>query len=112
MITVAVLVAFFVPGLLIVSANFVLFVFVAREIRETLKGAAEIRGGSSEKKDTKRQLRVYASIVFSIGLAWLFGFISRLFPASGGTLIPFQIFDILFNVIVPLQGYFLFGSYW
>ncbi len=100
---VAVLVSFFVPGLLIVSANTVLFVFVAREIRETLKGAREIRGGGAERKDTKRQLRVYASIVFSIGMAWLFGFISVLFPSNGGTLVPFQIFDILFNVLVPLQ---------
>jgi len=107
----AILVSFFVPGLLIVSANSVLFVFVAREIRETLKGAAEIRGGGPEKKDTKRQIRVYMSIVFSIGLAWLFGFISVLFPPSDGTLIPYQIFDTLFNVFVPMQGYFLFGSY-
>jgi hypothetical protein len=104
------LLAFFVPGLLIVAANTVLFVFVAREIRETLKGAAEIRG-AGEKKDLKRQLRVYISIVFSIGLAWLFGFISSLLFLIETTKIPGQIFDVLFNVFVPLQGYFLFGSY-
>jgi len=75
----ATLVAFFVPGLLIVSANSILFVFVAREIRETLKGAADIRGG--DKKDVRRQLRVYISIVFSIGLSWIFGFISLLFAS-------------------------------
>ncbi len=104
------LIAFFVPGLLVVAANTVLFVFVAREIRETLKGAAEIRG-AGEKKDIKRQLRVYVSIVFSIGLAWLFGFISSLLSLIETTKIPFQIFDVLFNVFVPLQGFFLFGSY-
>ena len=104
------LVAFFVPGLLVVSANTVLFVFVAREIRETLRGAAEIRG-AGEKKDIKRQLRVYISIVFSIGLAWLFGFISALLFLIESTPIPGQIFDVLFNVFVPLQGFFLFGSY-
>ncbi len=86
---------------------------VCRAISSSLnfQGAAEIRGGGPEKKDTKRQIRVYMSIVFSIGLAWLFGFISVLFPASGGTLVPYQIFDTLFNVFVPMQGYFLFGSY-
>ena len=107
---VAVLLAFFVPGLLIVAANCVLFVFVAREIRETLRGAAEIRG-AGEKKDLKRQLRVYVSIVFSIGLAWLFGFVASLLNLITDTKIPFQIFDVLFNVFVPLQGFFLFGSY-
>merc|ERR1711991_846361 len=104
------LLGFFVPGLLVVAANTVLFVFVAREIRETLKGAAEIRG-AGEKKDLKRQLRVYVSIVFSIGLAWLFGFISALLALIETTPIPGQIFDVLFNVFVPLQGFFLFGSY-
>ena len=108
--TTAVLLAFFVPGLLIVAANSVLFVFVAREIRETLRGAAEIRG-AGEKKDLKRQLRVYVSIVFSIGLAWLFGFISSLLFLIDSTDVPGQIFDVLFNVFVPLQGFFLFGSY-
>lgn len=104
------LLAFFVPGLLVVAANMVLFIFVAREIRETLKGAAEIRG-AGEKKDLKRQLRVYISIVFSIGLAWIFGFIQSLLSLIETTQIPAQIFDVLFNVFVPLQGYFLFGSY-
>jgi len=109
--SVAVLVAFFVPGLFIVAANTVLFVFVASEIRETLRGAAEIRG-QGEKKDLKRQLRVYVSIVFSIGLAWMFGFIAALVSLPGvTTLVPFYIFDVLFNVFVPLQGFFLFGSY-
>ena len=107
---VAKLLSFFVPGLLIVSANTVLFIFVAREIRETLRGAAEIRG-AGEKKDLKRQLRVYVSIVMSIGLAWIFGFLSVLLALIESTSIPFQIFDCLFNIFVPLQGYFLFGSY-
>jgi hypothetical protein len=106
----AVLLSFFVPGLLIVAANAVLFVFVAREIRETLKGAAEIRG-AGEKKDIKRQLRVYMSIVFSIGLAWAFGFIAAILALIGTTPVPGQIFNILFNIFVPMQGYFLFGSY-
>lgn len=104
----AVLIAFFVPGLLIVSANTILFVFVAREIRETLKGAADIRGG--DKKDLRRQLRVYISIVFSIGLSWIFGFLSLLFSAPE-TVVVQAIFDILFNIFTPLQGFFLFGSY-
>jgi len=105
---IAVLVAFYIPGLLIVSANAILFFFVAREIRDTLKGAADIRGG--DKKDVKRQFRVYISIIFSIGLSWIFGFIEILFYNSSTGVIC-SIFDILFNIFVPLQGFFLFGAY-
>lgn len=54
---------------------------------------------------------MYISIVFSIGLAWMFGFISSLLSLITETQIPAQIFDVLFNVFVPLQGFFLFGSY-
>jgi len=105
---IAVLVSFFIPGLLIVSANTILFFFIAREIRDTLKGAADIRG--QDKKDTKRQFRVYLSIVFSIGLAWIFGFIYMIFT-NAKTQVIASIFDILFNIFVPLQGFFLFGAY-
>jgi len=105
---IALLVAFFVPGLLIVSANTILFFFIAREIRDTLKGAADIRG--NDKNDNKRQFRVYISIVFSIGLGWIFGFIEMIFLNSK-TMIVASIFDILFNIFVPLQGFFLFAAY-
>lgn len=105
---IAALVGFFIPGLLIVSANTILFFFVAREINDTLKGAADIRGG--DKKDTKRQFRVYISIIFSIGLSWIFGFLMMLFIEEETRVIA-AIFDVLFNIFTPLQGFFLFGSY-
>jgi len=96
---------FFVPGLVIVSANTILFFFVAREINETLKGAQDIKGG---KKDYRRQFRVYISIVISIGLSWIFGFLYQLFSEVPPVA---SVFEVLFNITTPLQGFFIFISY-
>jgi len=100
----AVFFAFFVPGLVIISANSVIFFFISREIHETLASAPQI----SEKKEKKREFRVYISILISIGLSWIFGFIMSLFPSNS---IGAIIFDILFSITTPLQGFLIFGSY-
>lgn len=61
---------FFLPGLIIVSANAVIFFFIAREIHDTLKSAPK-----ADKQEKWKEVRVYFSIFVSIGLSWIFGFI-------------------------------------
>ncbi|ELR20263.1 Gprotein-coupled receptor (GPCR) family protein [Acanthamoeba castellanii str. Neff] len=61
---------FFIPGLTIISLNAILFFFVIREIHETLASAPK-----TDKKDKKKEIRVYISIFISIevgelGVAW------------------------------------------
>ncbi|KAF2068822.1 hypothetical protein CYY_009860 [Polysphondylium violaceum] len=99
---VPVFVAFFIPGLLVVCSNAVLFFFIAREIHDTLKNAAK-----TERKDKSKQFRVYFSIFASIGLSWIFGFVMTFF--SEGVLNV--VFLVLFSVTTPLQGALIFASY-
>lgn len=61
-----VFISFFLPGLIIVSANGVIFFFIAREIHDTLKSAPV-----ADKKEKSRELKVYISIFVSIGLSWI-----------------------------------------
>jgi len=93
---------FFLPGLIIISSNAILFFFVAREIHETLASAPK-----TEKRERKKELRVYISIFISIGLSWIFGFLMVLFPVDYIRLI----FLTLFSIFTPLQGFFIFISY-
>jgi len=53
---------FFIPGLTIISLNAILFFFVIREIHETLASAPK-----TDRKDKKKEIRVYISIFVSIG---------------------------------------------
>jgi len=93
---------FFIPGLLIISSNGILFFFIGREIHETLAGAPK-----SDQRDRKKELRVYASIYVSIGLSWVFGYLMFLVPQD----VVITIFLILFTVTTPLQGFFIFLFY-
>jgi len=94
---------FFLPGLIVVSANTVIFFFIAREIHDTLASAPQ-----ADKREKKKEFRVYLSICISIGLSWIFGFIMALFdPNSPG----FLVFLVLFSITTPLQGFLIFGSY-
>ncbi|KYR01885.1 G-protein-coupled receptor family protein [Tieghemostelium lacteum] len=99
---VPVFVGFFVPGLLIVCANAVIFFFIAREIHDTLKNAPR-----TEKKEKSKEFRVYFSIFVSIGLSWIFGFIMTFFTNKVLELI----FLVLFSITTPLQGFLIFLSY-
>lgn len=93
---------FFIPGLVIISCNAVLFFFIGREIHETLACAPK-----SDQRDRKKELRVYLSIFISIGLSWIFGYLMFLLPFP----IVTDIFFILFSIFTPLQGLFIFVFY-
>jgi len=64
----AIFAAFFLPGLIVISANTVIFFFVSREIHDTLSSAPQ-----ADKREKKKEYRVYLSIFVSIGLSWIFG---------------------------------------
>jgi len=93
---------FFIPGLLIISSNGILFFFIGREIHETLAGAPK-----SDQRDRKKEFRVYISIYVSIGLSWVFGYLMFLVPQP----IVVTIFNVLFSIFTPLQGVFIFIFY-
>lgn len=93
---------FFLPGLIIVSANSVIFFFIAREIHDTLKSAPK-----ADKQEKWKEVRVYFSIFVSIGLSWIFGFIMVFINEAVLQLI----FLVLFSVFTPLQGFLIFISY-
>jgi G protein-coupled receptor 64 len=93
---------FFIPGLIIISSNGVLFFFIAREIHETLAGAPK-----SDQRNRKKEFRVYISIYASIGLSWVFGYLMFLVPQD----VVITIFLILFTITTPLQGFFIFLFY-
>jgi len=93
---------FFVPGLFIVTANTIIFIFTVKEIHDTLKSAP-----NSDKKEKSKELKVYFSIFASIGLSWLFGF--AMVITDNETLQI--IFLVLFSILTPLQGFFIFISY-
>jgi len=94
---------FFTPGLIIISANAILFFFVAKEIHETLASAPK-----TNKRERRKELKVYISIFISIGLSWIFGFLMVLFNFQN---VIRLIFLTLFSLTTPLQGFFIFLSY-
>lgn len=93
---------FFIPGLIIISANAVLFFFVGREIHETLAGAPK-----ADQRDRKKEFRVYISIYVSIGLSWIFGYLQYLIPEP----VLGTIFFIIFSIMTPAQGMLIFLFY-
>jgi len=98
----AIFLAFFLPGLIIISANTVLFFFIAREIHDTLASAPQ-----ADRREKKKEFRVYISIFISIGLSWIFGFVMTVFTNDYARLI----FLFLFSITTPMQGFLIFGSY-
>merc|ERR1712063_118678 len=103
---------FFIPGLIIISCNAILFFSVGREIHETLSSASTSsdsgRPFDKEKlKTLKKEFRVYLSIFVSIGLSWIFGYLMFLLPFP----IVSDIFFILFSIFAPLQGLLIFVFY-
>jgi len=94
--------AFFLPGLIIISSNGILFFFIGREIHETLAGAPK-----SDQRDRKKEFRVYISIYVSIGLSWVFGYLQYLVPQEDVVVV----FYILFSITTPLQGALIFIFY-
>jgi len=93
---------FFLPGLIILALNIILFFFVAREIHDTL---ASVPAGTKHEK--RKECRVYISICISIGLSWVFGFIMILFTVYWINLI----FLFLFTITTGTQGFLIFIFY-
>lgn len=98
-------ICFFIPGLIIISSNAILFFFIGREIHETLSTAPKADGESLSQK--KKEFRVYLSIFVSIGLSWIFGYLMFLLPFP----IVSDIFFILFSIFTPMQGILIFLFY-
>lgn len=101
----AVFLGFFLPGLLMVSANCVLFFFVASEIHGTLSKAPETE---QRRKDNSKEMRVLISIFVTVGLSWAFGFLVAL---TNEVEILREIMQLLFSLTAPLQGFFIFVAY-
>jgi len=95
--------AFFLPGLIVVSANAIIFFFITREIHDTIS-----QSPVPEQREKKKEYKVYYSIFASIGLSWAFGFLMLLFPENN---IGRLIFLVLFSITTPLQGFFVFVAY-
>jgi len=91
--------AFFVPGIVIITINVILFFLIGREIQETLAGAPK-----TDQRDRKQEFRVYLSIFISIGVSWIFGYIEASIPQKHVQLI----FFIIFSFITPAQGILIF----
>jgi len=100
---VAIFAGFFLPGLVLISANTVIFFFVSKEIHDTVSSAPQ-----ADKREKTREFRVYLSIFISIGLSWIFGFLMTLFPPES---IFTVIFLVLFSLTTPLQGFLIFVAY-
>ena len=114
--------ALLLPGIACVVFNSVLFVFITKEIRDTLQSDAQAVQKSMQKRQRRRAFRVYMSIFVSIGLAWSLGFIGSFLPSnadrflqnpppSDAAVVFGEIVNLLFNIAVPLQGFLLFESY-
>jgi len=97
---VTIFVAFFLPGLILISLNFIFFYFVAREIHETLSS-------SSSEGASRKEFCVYLSITVSIGVSWTFAFL--LFIVPNQTAIT--VFLYMFSLTAPAQGVFIFLAY-
>jgi hypothetical protein len=100
----AVFLGFFLPGLILVSINAVLFFFVASEIHGTLRHAPN----DKESKHKAKEFRVLMSIFVTVGLSWIFGFLTAIVEAIP---VLYEIFLIIFSISAPLQGFFIFVAY-
>jgi len=94
---------FFLPGLILTSANAVLFFFVASEIHGTLSKAPD-----SEQREKTKEFRVLMSIFVTVGLSWIFGFLNSIL--SGVPVVKYIIL-VLMTIFTPLQGFFIFVAY-
>jgi len=91
--------AFFVPGIIIITINVILFFLIGREIQETLAGAPK-----TDQRDRKQEFRVYLSIFIVIGVSWIFGYIEASIPEK----VTQTIFYIIFSLTTPGQGILIF----
>jgi hypothetical protein len=116
------------PGVIVVTVNIVLFVFITREIHGSLAADAPLPAHAAvpsvvgAKRRKRRAFRVYSSIFVSVGLPWVVGFVAYFFPStsdyvrsptevSPAAVIIKALLNLLFNIAVPMQGVLLFESY-
>jgi hypothetical protein len=102
--SISVFLGFFLPGIILVSINAVLFFFVASEIHGTLRHAPN----DKESKHKAKEFRVLMSIFVTVGLSWIFGFVTSIFT---NVFIVCHIFLVIFTISAPLQGFFIFVAY-
>jgi len=94
---------FFLPGLILISANAVLFFFVASEIHGTLAKAPD-----SEQREKTKEFRVLMSIFVTVGLSWIFAFLNSILASVA---IVNYVILVLMTMFTPLQGFFIFVAY-
>jgi len=99
---IAIFVAFFIPGVVVFSSCIIFFFFVVREIHETLAGAPQ-----QEKRQTMKEMRVYMSIIVSIGFGWLFGFLIFIVPNDTAI----TVMSVIFTIAAGTQGIVVFIAY-
>jgi len=93
--------AVFLPGLIIITVNVILFYLIGREIQETLSGAPK-----SDQRNRKQEFRLYLSMFVTLGVSWLFGYMEASIPEKHVQLIFFCVFSFL----TPAQGILIFLS--
>jgi len=94
---------FFLPGLILISANAVLFFFVASEIHGTLAKAPD-----SEQREKTKEFRVLMSIFVTVGLSWIFAFLNSILASVD---VVKYVILVLMTMFTPLQGFFIFVAY-
>mmetsp|Transcript_3723 Transcript_3723/g.10206 ORF Transcript_3723/g.10206 Transcript_3723/m.10206 type:complete len:299 (-) Transcript_3723:54-950(-) len=95
---------FFVPGFLIITFNAILFVFLVREVRETMS----LSGGASTIHSRRVEFLSYFVFFSSSSFSWLLGYV--LYTLDPNTPEHVAIL-ILFTIAVSLQGACVFASY-
>jgi len=91
------------PGLILISANAVLFFFVASEIHGTLAKAPD-----SEQREKTKEFRVLMSIFVTVGLSWIFAFLNSILATVP---VVNYVILVLMTMFTPLQGFFIFVAY-
>ncbi|EFA77602.1 G-protein-coupled receptor family protein [Heterostelium album PN500] len=94
---------FFVPGMIILISNCIIFFLVAREISDTLK-----KSPNEYRKNRMREFRVYFSIFATLGVFWIFSFLG-IFVDETSTISV--IFQTIVAVTAPTQGLLIFITY-
>eukprot|EP00013_Stygamoeba_regulata_P004633 CAMPEP_0177639644 /NCGR_PEP_ID=MMETSP0447-20121125/6129_1 /TAXON_ID=0 /ORGANISM="Stygamoeba regulata, Strain BSH-02190019" /LENGTH=286 /DNA_ID=CAMNT_0019141681 /DNA_START=151 /DNA_END=1011 /DNA_ORIENTATION=+ len=99
---IAIFVAFFIPGVVVFSCCIIFFFFVIREIHETLAGAPQ-----QERRQQFKEMRVYMSIIVSIGLGWLTAFLVFVIPNDTAN----TVLTVIFTISAGTQGVVVFIAY-
>lgn len=89
------------PIVLISLVNFTVYLSVLVSLHQSLKKSSCMTD-SSKFRQRLSQTRLFAFLFFTLGLTWLFGFISKIQPSS------YLVFTYLFCITATIQGLVLF----